>query len=59
MLSSYNIKENCSRANPKIGAITFQRTHWAGIYTHVNKTANKKDKFNDEKTLEPTIFFGL
>jgi hypothetical protein len=45
--------------NKKIGAITIRRTHRAVIYKQVNKTAVKKDHFNDEKTLETTIVLLL
>jgi hypothetical protein len=54
--SSYNMGKIVSEQIQKIGAITFRRTHRAGIYKQVNKTTNKKDQFNVVKTLETTIF---
>ncbi len=59
MPSSYNMNENLFQSkHKKIGAITIRRTHRAGIYKQVDKTA-KKYQFNEEKTLETTIFFGF
>jgi hypothetical protein len=59
MPSSFYMNENLFQTKPKkIGAITIRRTHRAGIYKQVDKTA-KKYQFNEEKTLETTIFFGF
>jgi hypothetical protein len=59
MPSSYNIKEIAPEKTKEIGAITIRRTHRTGIYKQFDKTAIKKDQFNDVKTLEITIFLVL